>query len=87
MGLLVMDARELHRISVLSELLCGTQTTISAANIFGLTPRHTSRPLADLRHQWLGSLAQGARGRPPNHRRPGSIRAQALALIYTHYFL
>lgn len=52
MGLVLMDERELYRIVVLSEVMCGTRTTNSATNILGPNPRHRARRFARLRHIW-----------------------------------
>ncbi|MBO1358806.1 ISNCY family transposase [Acetobacter sacchari] len=85
MGLVLMDDRDLRRVGVLAEVLCGSRTTASAADLLGITTRQTRRLLERLRDRGAGGLAHGGRGRPSNHRRPESLRAQVLALLRVHY--
>ncbi|GBQ99432.1 transposase [Acetobacter nitrogenifigens DSM 23921 = NBRC 105050] len=85
MGLVLMDDRDLRRVGVLAEVLCGSRTTASAADLLGITTRQTRRLLERLRDRGAGGLAHGGRGRPSNHRRPESLRAWVLALLRVHY--
>jgi transposase len=80
-----MSERELQRISVLSEVLGGRRTAVSAAAVLGLSERQVRRLLRSYRAGGAGALVHKGRGRPSNHRMAAAVREQALALVRERY--
>ena len=62
-----MSKRELQSIEVLSEVLAGRRTEVSAAAVLGLSTRQTQRLLTIYRHGGGGALIHKARGGTSNH--------------------
>ncbi|GEN61546.1 hypothetical protein ANI02nite_34300 [Acetobacter nitrogenifigens DSM 23921 = NBRC 105050] len=85
MGLVLMDDRDLRRVGVLAEVLCGSRTTASAADLLGITTRQTRRLLERMRHDGAGALAHRSRGRTPNNVTPPALREHVLTLVRTQY--
>jgi hypothetical protein len=80
-----MSERDVQRIRVLSEVLSGRRTVVSAAAVLELTPRQARRLLARLRDSGGGAIGHRLRGRPSNRRIAPGIEAFAIDLIRERY--
>jgi transposase len=85
MGLIAMSERDLQRIEVLSKVIDGRATLVSAAHILGLSERQVRRLLERIRTTGAASIRHKAIGRPSNNRISDGVRDYALALIRERY--
>jgi hypothetical protein len=85
MGLLTMSERDLKRIEVLTEVLAGRRTVVSAAGVLGLGVRQTFRLLARYQEGGGGALIHQARGRASNRQWNSGVREDAVELVRTRY--
>jgi transposase len=85
LGWVVMSARDVQRIQVLSEVMVGHCTIEAAASVLTVAPRHARRLLVRLQTGGGAALAHKARGRPPNNRIDGGLRDYTLALVRDKY--
>jgi transposase len=60
-----LNQKEQKRLLVMNELLAGRLTGQEAAEVLGVSLRHTRRLLAAYRREGAAALAHGNRGRPP----------------------
>ena len=67
-GVVIMSERELNRIEVLSQVVQGRMTAVSAATVLGLGRRQVQRLLATFRSDGPAALRHKARGRVSNNR-------------------
>ena len=77
-----MSERELQRIVVLSTVLEGRMTVVSAAHTLDLTTRQVQRLLKTFRAEGAAALRHKARGRPSNHRFNGGVSDLAVQLVH-----
>jgi transposase len=80
-----MSERELRRVSVLSEVLGGGRTAVSAARLLGLSDRQVRRLVKAYAAGGAAALAHQGRGRPSNHRVAPDLRDRALSLVRERY--
>ena len=80
-----MKPKEQARLQVLNGLLTEHMTLDQAADLMGVSPRHTRRILADYRENGAASLAHGHRGRRPANAIPEAIRSRVVRLARTVY--
>ena len=80
-----MTPKEQTRLRVLNSLLAEHMTLDQAAELMGLSPRHTRRILADYRDKGAASLAHGHRGRQPSNATPEATRSRVVHLAGTMY--
>lgn len=80
-----MSERELQRIEVLSKILEGRMSTITAAHVLGLTRRQVQRLLKTFATDGATALSHKARGRRPNNRIVDGVRDLAVDLIRERY--
>ena len=80
-----MTPKEQTRLQVLNRLLAERMTLDQAAELMGLSPRHTRRILADYRENGAASLAHGHRGRKPSNATPEATRSRVVHLAGTIY--
>ncbi|MBY2939613.1 ISNCY family transposase [Rhizobium leguminosarum bv. viciae] len=85
MGLIAMSERDLQRIEVLSKVVDGRATLVSAARVLGLSERQVRRLLERIRTTGAASIRHKAIGRPSNNRISPGVRDYALALIRERY--
>ena len=85
MGLIAMSERDLHRIEVLSKVMAGRMTMVSAAHLLGLSERQIRRLLERMRTGGAASIRHKATGRPSNNRISDGLRDYALALVRERY--
>jgi hypothetical protein len=85
MGLIMMSERDLHRIEVLTEVLSGRRTVVSAATVLAISVRQTFRLLARYQEHGGGALIHKARGRTSNRQINTGIREYAVELVRSNY--
>lgn len=85
MGLITMSERDLRRIEVLSKVIAGRMTMVSAAHVLALSERQVPRLLDRIRTGGAASIRHQAIGRPSNNRINEGIRDYAVALVRECY--
>jgi hypothetical protein len=80
-----MSGHELRRIEVLSEVLAGRRTEVSAAAILGLSTRQTRRLMVAYRDGGGGAMIHKARGRTSNNQLISGIREYVVELVRSRY--
>jgi hypothetical protein len=85
MGLIAMSERDLQRIEVLSKVIDGRMTLVSAAHVLGLSERQVRRLLERIRTGGAASIRHKAIGRPSNNRISDGIRDYAVTLVRECY--
>jgi transposase len=85
MGLIAMSERDLQRIEVLSKVVEGRTTIVSAAHVLALSPRQVRRLLERLQTEGAAAIRHKARGRPSNNRISGGVRDYAVAIVRQRY--
>ena len=74
MGLIAMSERDPQRIEVLSKVVGGRMTTVSAAHVLDLSERPVRRLLERMRTGGAASIRHKAIGRPSNNRITDGVR-------------
>ena len=85
MGFIAMSERDLQRIEVLSKVIDGRTTIISAARVLALSTRQVRRLLERIRADGAASIRHRARGRPSNNRICDGVRDYAVAIVRERY--
>ena len=85
MGLIAMSERDLQRIEVLSKVIDGRMTIISAARVLALSTRQVRRLLERIRADGAAPIRHRARGRPSNNRICDGVRDYAVAIVRERY--
>ncbi|NTZ63596.1 ISNCY family transposase [Agrobacterium tumefaciens] len=85
MGLITMSERDLQRIEVLSKVMAGRMTMVSAAHVLDLSERQVRRLVDRMRTDGAASIRHKAIGRPSNNRIADSVRDYAVALVRERY--
>jgi hypothetical protein len=85
MGLVTMSERDLKRIEVLTEVLAGRRTVVSAAAVLALGVRQTFRLLARYQKGGGGAIIHQARGRASNRQWNSGVRKYAVELVRSKY--
>jgi transposase len=80
-----LNNKEQKRLIVLNEVLAGRLTGQEAAEILGLSLRHTRRLLAAYRQEGAKALAHGNRGRSPVNKLAVAVEAEILHLARGEY--
>jgi hypothetical protein len=80
-----MSERDLKRIEVLTEVLAGRRTVVSAAAVLTLGVRQTFRLLARYQKGGGGALIHQARGRASNRQWNSGVRKYAVELVRSKY--
>ena len=80
-----MKQRELARLHVLNNILEYQIPIVQAAEILGMSERHTRRLLNAYRKDGAAALAHGNRGRRPHNAIPESQSSEVVKLASTHY--
>ncbi len=80
-----MNQKEQGRLKVLNRLWAEQMTVDQAAELMGVSPRHTRRILAAYRKEGVAALAHGHRGRRPPNATPETTKAEVLHLASTRY--
>ena len=81
----ILTVKEQQRLVVLTEMDARRITGQEAAQLMGLSLRHTRRVLAAYRQQGVEAIAQGNRGRAAARRTPVAVRDQVVFLARTTY--
>ncbi len=85
MGLIAMSERDLQRIEVLSKVIAGRMTLVSAAHVLGLSTRQVRRLLGRISADGAASIRHQAIGRPSNNRICDGMRDYAMAIVRERY--
>ncbi|MBP1886597.1 ISNCY family transposase [Sinorhizobium mexicanum] len=85
MGLIAMSERDLQRIEVLSKVVDGRTTIVSAARILALSTRQMRRLLDVFEQHGAAAIRHKARGRPSNNRICNGVRDYAVAIVRERY--
>ena len=85
MGLIAMSERDLQRIEVLSKVVAGRMTMVSAAYVLDLSERQVRRLLERIRTGGAASIRHKATGRPSNNRISDGVRDYAVTLVRECY--
>lgn len=85
MGLIAMSERDLQRIEILSKVIAGRMTTVSAAHVLDLSERQVRRLLERMRTDGAASIRHKAIGRPSNNRISDGVRDYAVMLVGERY--
>ncbi len=78
MGLIAMSERDLQRIEILSKVVAGRMTTVSAAHVLDLSERQVRRLLERMRTGGAASIRHKAIGRPSSNRISDGVRDYAM---------
>ncbi|KUF08686.1 ISNCY family transposase, partial [Pseudoponticoccus marisrubri] len=85
MGWVVMSARELNRVEVLSQVTQGRMSAANAANLLGLSRRQVHRLMKRFQADGPAAIRHKARGRPSNNRIDPAVRDCAVTLVKESY--
>jgi transposase len=85
MGLIAMSERDLQRIEILSKVIAGRMTLVSAAHVLDLSERQVHRLLERIRTDGAASIRHKAIGRPSNNRISDGVRDYAVTLVRGRY--
>ena len=83
---LTLTQLEQTRLQVLNQLVGRQMTTPEAAQVLGLSERHTWRMLAAYREEGAAALAHGNRGRRPANAISEETRQRVITLACTRYY-
>jgi transposase len=85
MGLITMSERDLQRIEILSKVIAGCMTLVSAAHVLDLSERQVRRLLERIRTGGAATIRHKAIGRPSNNRISDGVRDYAVTLVRECY--
>ncbi|MBB2796302.1 UNVERIFIED_ORG: transposase [Rhizobium pisi] len=85
MGLIAMSERDLQRIEVLSKVIAGRMTMVTAAHVLDLSERQVRRLLDRISTDGAAAIRHKAIGRPSNNRISDGIRDYAVTLVRERY--
>ncbi|MDP9808094.1 hypothetical protein J2W42_000932 [Rhizobium tibeticum] len=85
MGLIAMSERDLQRVEVLSKVVDGRMTLVSAAHVLDLSTRQVRRLLERISTGGAASIRHKAIGRPSNNRISDGVRDYAVTLVRERY--
>ncbi len=85
MGLIAMSERDLQRIEVLSKVIAGRMTLVSASHVLELSTRQVRRLLERINTGGAASMRHKAIGRPSNNRINDGVRDYAVTLVRERY--
>ncbi len=80
-----LNVKEQKRLLVLNEILAGRMTGQEAAEVLGLSLRHTRRIIAAYRKEGAAVQAHGNRGKPSHRRTPKAVEEEIVALAKGPY--
>ncbi|TAU72450.1 ISNCY family transposase [Rhizobium ruizarguesonis] len=85
MGLIAMSERDLQRIEILSKVIAGRMTMVSAAHVLDLSTRQVRRLLERINTGGAASIRHKAIGRPSNNQISDGVRDYAVTLVGERY--
>lgn len=80
-----LNSKEQKRLIVLNEVLAGRLTGLAAAEVLGLSVRHTRRLLAGYRREGAAALAHGNRRREPANKLDEVVETAIVELARESY--
>jgi len=84
LGWVQMSRQDLQRVEVLTEVLAGRRTTVSAAGVLGVSLRQAQRLLARYRAGG-GAMIHRSRGRPASNRLGPGVQEYVLELVRQNF--
>jgi hypothetical protein len=84
LGWVQMSRQDLQRVEVLTEVLAGRRTTVSAAGVLGVSLRQAQRLLARYRAGG-GAMIHRSRGRPASNRSGPGVQRYVLELVRQNF--
>ncbi|KQV16759.1 transposase [Rhizobium sp. Root1203] len=85
MGLITMSEGDLQRIEILSKVIAGRMTLVSAAHVLELSTRQVRRLLDRISAGGAASIRHKAIGQPSNNRISDGVRDYAVTLVRERY--
>ena len=85
MGWVQMSRQDVQRVEVLTEVLAGRRTTVSAAGVRGVSLRQAQRLLARYRAGGGGAMIHRSRGRPASNRLGPGVQEYVLELVRQNF--
>jgi hypothetical protein len=85
LGWVQMSRQDLQRVEVLTEVLAGRRTTVSAAGVLGVSLRQAQRLLARYRAGGGGAMIHRSRGRPASNRLGPGVQEYVLELVRQNF--
>ena len=82
---MTLTQQEQARLQVLNSLVADHMTIEQAANVMGVSTRHTRRILAAYRRDGAAAIAHGNRGHRPANATPETVAADVVVLARTRY--
>jgi transposase len=80
-----LNSKEQKRLMVLKEVVAGRLTGLEAAEVLGLSVRHTRRLLVGYRREGAAALAHGNRGREPANKLDEALETAIVGLAREMY--
>jgi len=84
-GIVTLSKKEQNRLLVLNQVGAGRISGQQAAEVMGISLRHTRRLMAAYRKEGAAALAHGNRGRKPKHALSSELKNQVLELAKLKY--
>ena len=81
----ILNIKEQKRLLVLNEILAGRIAGQEAAEVLGLSLRHTRRLIAAYRQEGAAVLAHGNRGKQSHRRTPKAVEEKIVTLVKDQY--
>jgi hypothetical protein len=81
MGLIAMSERDLQRIEILSKVIAGRMTLVSAAHVLDLSERQVGRLLERISTGGVAPFRHKAIGRPSNNRISDAVRDYVVTVV------
>jgi len=85
MGLIAMSERDLQRIEILSKVIAGRMTLVSAAHVLDLSERQVGRLLERISTGGVAPIRHKAIGRPSNNRISDAVRDYVVTVVRERY--
>ena len=85
MEVIRMSQKERHRLELFAQVQKEALSLVEVAALLPLSYRQCKRVWKRYQTEGDAGFVHRLRGRPSTHRKPDSARAQALALVRTHY--
>lgn len=85
MGSMAMSERDLRRIEILSKVIAGRMTMVSATHVLDLNTLQVRWVLERIRIGGAASIRRKAIGRPSNNRISDGVRDYAMTLVCERY--
>ena len=85
MDYITMSAKEIKRYDIITKLINKELNGSAAAQLLGLSVRHTKRIKVRVKKKGIAGLAHASRGKPSNRKIPDEEKQKIIKLIRRHY--